>query len=222
MGVLSHYTFPSLIVNGTATTEWQYVRMTANHYSNGPVTDVTSDAIRCYELDGTVAGSTSIATVSAGSTVGFKASPNIYHQGYSAAYLSKADPSANSTSAGQGSSWFKIWEWAPVYTPGSGFTFPSEGAEQITFKIPAATPSGQYLLRGEHIALHSASSAGGAQYYLSCAQLNIVNGGNGSPGPTVSFPGAYSPTDPGLLLNIYSPPAGYSGYTSPGPAVWSG
>ena len=31
-------------------------------------TDVTADAIRCYELDDTIAGQTGIATVSAGST----------------------------------------------------------------------------------------------------------------------------------------------------------
>jgi hypothetical protein len=26
----------------------------------------------------------------------------------------------------------------------------------------------------------------------SCAQVNVVNGGSGSPGPLVSFPGAYT------------------------------
>lgn len=30
-------TFPDLIVNSTTTTDWEYVRITANHYSNGPV-----------------------------------------------------------------------------------------------------------------------------------------------------------------------------------------
>jgi hypothetical protein len=44
---------------------------------------VTSDAIRCYELDDTVAGNTQIATVSAGDTVGFKANGAIYHPGVS-------------------------------------------------------------------------------------------------------------------------------------------
>ncbi|KAF8990965.1 hypothetical protein BDZ89DRAFT_178586 [Hymenopellis radicata] len=59
--VSCHYTFPDLIVNGTTTGDWQYVRMTENHYSNGPVTDVTSAAIRCYELDATSAGLAGIA-----------------------------------------------------------------------------------------------------------------------------------------------------------------
>ncbi|KAF9029499.1 hypothetical protein BDZ89DRAFT_1112551 [Hymenopellis radicata] len=220
--VSCHYTFPDLIVNGTTTGDWQYVRMTENHYSNGPVTDVTSSAIRCYELDATSAGLAGIATISAGSTVGFTASPPIFHPGYASAYMSAASPSANSTSAGLGSTWFKVWEWAPEWSASAGFTFPSNGQAQLTFAIPKNVPSGQYLLRVEHIALHAASSFGGAQFYISCAQLNVVNGGGGTPSPTVAFPGAYTGNEPGILINIYSVPAGYTGYTAPGPAVWVG
>ena len=82
---------------------------------------------------------------------------------------------------------------------------------EFTITIPKNLPSGQYLIRGEHvckltdleesvffsnessqIALHAASSYGGAQFYISCAQVNVVNGGNGSPGPLVSIPGVYT------------------------------
>lgn len=48
--VSAHYTFPELIVGGKGTGAWKYVRQTANYQSNGPVTDVTSNAIRCYPL----------------------------------------------------------------------------------------------------------------------------------------------------------------------------
>lgn len=75
-------------------------------------------------------------------------------------------------------------------------------------------------MRVEHIALHSASTVGGAQFYLSCAQLTVQNGGNGNPGPLVSFPGAYKATDPAIQINIYYPLP--TSYTPPGPAVWSG
>lgn len=34
---LSSDTFPDLYANGTVSTDWQYVRLTANHYDNGPV-----------------------------------------------------------------------------------------------------------------------------------------------------------------------------------------
>lgn len=38
-------------------------------------------------------------------------------------------------------------------------------------KIPSDIPAGDYLMRAEVIALHVASSAGGAQFYLSCCML---------------------------------------------------
>lgn len=70
--------------------------------------------------------------------------------------------------------------------------------------IPKNTPSGDYLLRIEHIALHQASNLNGAQFYISCAQITVTGGGSGTPGPLVSFPGAYKNTDPGIKVNIYS------------------
>jgi hypothetical protein len=57
--------------------------------------------------------------------------------------------------------------------------------------IPAATPSGDYLLRVEHIALHMAMQANKAQFYLACSQIKVTGGGNGIPGPLVAMPGAY-------------------------------
>lgn len=70
--------------------------------------------------------------------------------------------------------------------------------------VPKSLPSGDYLLRIEHIALHQASRAGGAQFYISCAQVKVTGGGSGSPAPLVSFPGAYKASDPGIMVNIYS------------------
>lgn len=73
------------------------------------------------------------------------------------------------------------------------------------FTIPSSVPSGDYLFRVEHIGLHSASAAGGAQFYISCGQITVTGGGSGTPGPLVAFPGAYKATDPGLMINIYYP-----------------
>ncbi|KAG6872830.1 hypothetical protein C0995_006130 [Termitomyces sp. Mi166 len=190
--VNAHYTFPDLYVNNTLSSDWKYVRMTANHYSQAPcpkVTDVTSSAIRCYELDSTSATSAGIATVVAGSTVGFKADNVMGHPGSFSAYMTPAVPVANSNNAGLGKTWFKIWEWSPSWSPSTGLVFNSENIWQFNFTIPKNTPNGQYLLRGEQIALHVASTVGGAQFYIGCAQINVVGGGNGNPSPTVSFPG---------------------------------
>jgi len=99
-------------------------------------------------------------------------------------------------------------------------TWASSNKQVVSFAVPKSTPSGEYLVRVEHIALHSAGSVGGAQFYISCAQVKVENGGNGSPGPLVAFPGAYKATDPGVQINIYYPLP--TSYTPPGPAVWSG
>jgi hypothetical protein len=142
--------------------------------SNGPVTSPTDQAIRCYELDySATAGSTSTASVSAGSTVTVTANGPIYHQGTINVYMSKASPAANSPSAGTGASWFKIYQDTPQYVASShSLTFPSTStfalalppcavylqqpiaASTITFTIPKSLPSGQYLIRTEQIALH--------------------------------------------------------------------
>lgn len=220
--VASHYTFPDFIMSGDVTADWLYVRETANHYSNAPVTSVTSDEFRCYELDlVNTAGETSVATVSAGDTVGFQANGPIYHPGYLDVYMSLASPAANSEEAGTGQTWFKVWQDAPVFTNGE-LVFPSETMDQFTFTIPKSLPSGQYLIRGEQIALHVAETYGGAQFYIGCAQVNVINGGDGTPGPLVSIPGVYTGYEPGILINIYDLPSNFTGYQAPGPAVWSG
>lgn len=54
---------------------------------------------------------------------------------------------------------------------------------------------------------------------FSCAQVKVVGGGNGNPGPTVKFPGAYKKDDPSFNFSIYG---GYKEYPMPGPEVWSG
>lgn len=37
---------------------------------------------------------------------------------------------------------------------------------------------------------------------MGCAQLKVTGSGAGTPGPTVKFPGAYDPRDPGILVNL--------------------
>ena len=90
---------------------------------------------------------------------------------------------------------------------------------QVLTTIPKSLPSGKYLIRVESIALHLAQGPGGAQFYISCGQLEVTGGGNGTPGPLVAFPGAYKSNDPGLIWPN-SPPR--TSYTAPGPAVWVG
>jgi cellulase len=87
--------------------------------------------------------------------------------------------------------------------------------------MPSCVAPGQYLLRAEMIALHSASTTGGAQFYMGCAQIN-VSGSGSKIGNTVSFPGAYKADDAGIKLSIYNaqgqPKGNGTPYKIPGPA----
>jgi len=89
------------------------------------------------------------------------------------------------------------------------------------FTLPANLAPGNYLLRHEIIALQNAVSEGGAEFYASCSQLTV--GGSESGAPTdselVKLPGAYSATDPGILVDVYSNPN--APYTFPGPPIAS-
>jgi len=218
--VSAHYVWPQLIVGGTNTSTWQYVRETNNYGDLNPLTDVNSTDVRCY--DSTESGTASTISVAAGSTVGFTVSgnpSNLYHPGVVNVYMAKAPASTDVASwDGSGTVWFKIYEISAVTDGGTSITFPALGLPQIEFTIPSATPSGQYLIRTEHIALHSASYYGGAQFYIACAQVQVTNGGSGTPSPLVSFPGAYTGNEPGILIDIYYPIP--TTYTQPGPPIW--
>ncbi|TFK18586.1 hypothetical protein FA15DRAFT_683251 [Coprinopsis marcescibilis] len=215
----AHYTFPSLVVNGQNTAQWQYVRRTNNYQTNGPVQSVSSGDFRCYNSATRATAQT--YTVEAGSTVGFATNQPVSHSSTTNIYMARAPSGVNVTSwDGSGNVWFKVHEVTAITNGGSSIRFPSAGVSSITFALPPALPSGEYLMRMENIALHSASGFGGAQFYISCAQLNVVNGGIGTPGPLVSIPGVYTGREPGIMINIYYPVP--KTYEQPGPALWTG
>ncbi|RXW11731.1 hypothetical protein EST38_g14124, partial [Candolleomyces aberdarensis] len=144
----------------------------------------------------------------------FRLDNTLYHPGPAAIYLGQVPGGQTATSwNGAGANWFKIAEWGAQFNP---FKFALDGQSTATTTIPQNTPSGEYLLRIEHIGLHV---AGAPQYYISCAQIRVTNGGSGNP-PKVSIPGYVSASDPGLTVNIHWPIP--TSYRVPGPAVWRG
>ncbi|KAI1213442.1 glycoside hydrolase family 61 protein [Annulohypoxylon truncatum] len=209
-----HYTFPKL----AGTSDWSSVRQTANFQSNGPVTDVNSDAIRCYER--APGGAPDTTDVKAGGQITWVAAPNIYHPGALSAYMAKVPEGQTAADFdGAGAVWFKVYQDMPT-TSGGQYTWPSNGKAEIPFTIPQCLADGEYLFRIEHVALHSASAAGGAQFYISCAQVRVSGGsGTAQPSELVSFPGAYKATDPGLMINIYN--NGGKAYQPAGPGVFT-
>ncbi|MCJ1324012.1 hypothetical protein MMC10_000674 [Thelotrema lepadinum] len=200
--------------------------------SNNPVTAVTTNDIRCNVNGGAVSGK---CAVKAGDTVtvemhqqpGDRSCANEAiggdHFGPVHVYMSKvADASTADGSAG----WFKVFSdsWANAGAGSTGSTDPwgtkdlNNCCGRMDIKIPTDIPAGDYLLRAEVIALHVASSSGGAQFYVSCYQITVSGGGSASPA-TVNFPGAYAASDPGILINIYQ---SLSTYVDPGPTVYAG
>ncbi|KAG8922451.1 hypothetical protein FRC02_011850 [Tulasnella sp. 418] len=212
--VAAHYRFTSLIVDGAATPDFQYVRPYTSY--NSPVTDVKSKAFTCNTGSTPAPG---IANVRAGSTLGFKLDQAIYHPGVINVYLGRV-PSGQTAATwdGSGANWFRISQLSAVTNGGSSISWPANNLASYSFTIPSSVPTGQYLVRIEHIALHVAQSFGGAQFYIACGQINVTGGGSGSPGPLVSIPGVYTGNEPGILININwpIPPT----YTQPGPALW--
>ncbi|KAI1338763.1 glycoside hydrolase family 61 protein [Xylariaceae sp. FL0016] len=216
--VNAHYHFSKLIVNGEAeATEWTTVRKTKNYQTNAGVTDVSSADMRCYQI----AAGKSTATVTAGEKLGFVAMSAVTHFGPVQFYMAKVPDGADiNTWDPAGNVWFKAGSISAVPPLGSSeSTWPAYNKKQVDFTIPKNVPSGKYLVRVESIALHQAQNVGGAQIYLSCAQVEVTGGGNGTPGPLVAFPGAYKATDPGLRWSYYPVP---TSYTAPGPEVWTG
>ncbi|KAH9873854.1 hypothetical protein IAQ61_004481 [Plenodomus lingam] len=193
--------FPKLILNGVAEAqEWTSIRQTKNYQTNSGVTSVISADMRCFQSK----PGTGIAIVAAGDTLGFVAETSISHFGPVQFYMAKVPGNSDiNTWEAEGDLWFKA----------------ATEKKRVEFVIPKATPSGKYLVRVESIALHQASSVGGAQMYLSCAQVQVTEGGDGSPKPLVAFPGAYNANGSVLRWSYYPIP---TTYTAPGPPVWDG
>ena len=219
-------------------------RQTKNAQSKQGIENPTVADIRCY-ASRAAAG---VAEVPAGATVHYISTQQVNHPGPTQYYLAKVPAGQTAaTFDGAGAVWFKFHTGGPTVDKNKQITWPGQSMPSppvllaslplspcgtgswLTglpdeYKTPNATipkdvPSGEYLLRVEHIGLHMAMSLNKAQFYLSCSQIRITGGGSGTPGPLVAFPGAYRSNDPGILVNVgaIQPTA----YQPPGPPVWS-
>lgn len=86
-----------------------------------------------------------------------------------------------------------------------------------TVTIPSDIEAGNYVLRHEIIALHSAENADGAQNYPQCINLNVTGSGTASPSGTLGT-ALYKSDDPGISVNIWQT---LSSYDIPGPALYT-
>ncbi|EMD31057.1 glycoside hydrolase family 61 protein [Gelatoporia subvermispora B] len=188
-----------------------------------PITDPTDPTLSCND-DGTSSALQLTATVQAGTPItAYWNSPWPHNIGPMLVYLAQC-PGTTCTGVNSDTlQWFKIDESGLINgTVGDGFWGDGLMIAQNsswTTTIPTTVPSGPYLIRFETIALHSLP----AQFYPECAQLDITGGGSLAPttAELVTFPGAYSASDPGLTIDVYTNQAMVmTNYTIPGPPLY--
>jgi hypothetical protein len=140
---------------------------------------VTSTNLTCGRLASKSAKKTQTATVNAGEPIAFGVGETygyIFHQGPAMAYLSKAPNDDLENYHGDGD-WFKIAYWGPE----SDTVWSSYNEDTLNFTIPKTTPPGKYLLRMEQFWPLKPES--GIQWYVNCAQIDVVGPGGGKSSP---------------------------------------
>ncbi|KAK2007657.1 hypothetical protein LZ32DRAFT_568013, partial [Colletotrichum eremochloae] len=230
----AHYFFDSVVVNGAPGKSFQFIRDFTRptkynpiKFSSNPAADIRDNSvvdgpdIRCNQGAFTAAGRTQVMTVNAGSEVKVKlgVGAKMQHPGPSLVYMSRA-PGDNVKAYDGSGDWFKVYQDG-VCNKAADFTknaWCSYDKDTIAATIPKDTPSGEYLMRFEHIGVHR-SHVNQPEHYVSCVQVKVTGGGSGTPGPTVKFPGAYKATDAYAKFSIYG---GFKEFPFPGPSVWKG
>ncbi|CAI4217463.1 unnamed protein product [Parascedosporium putredinis] len=160
-------------------------------YQENPMLDLSSENMRCGRNRAVSGVGSDVATVVAGDTVGFKSSGriglDIYHPGPGLAYLSKAPTGMGVRDYDGSGDWFKIAEIGLNVTysalPGNEgkISWDLRGRYEFMIRIPERTPPGEYLLRVEHI--FPSSQWNETQFYVNCAQINVVGPGGGRQTP---------------------------------------
>ncbi|GJJ11149.1 hypothetical protein Clacol_005380 [Clathrus columnatus] len=195
-----------------------------------PITDVDDPNLACND-PGTTTDPQLTATVAAGSTViAYWNNPWPHTIGPVMVYMANCNGDCTSATPAD-LDWFKINEAGLISgtigtenrhlfdlpgTWGMGELVADNSSWTVT--LPSELPNGNYMLRHELLAIHTANQP---QFYPECAQLTITGGGSGTPGPTVKFPGGYSATDPSIDIDVYSQGnQDNSTYPIPGPPVW--
>ncbi|KAH8883734.1 glycoside hydrolase [Thozetella sp. PMI_491] len=189
----------------------------------GPVysSNVSSPDIICQK---NATNAKKIGTVAAGSDILLKWTkwPDSHH-GPVFAYLADCHGdcvTANKTDL----EWFKIAQAGRISLGAGGGTPGTWAADQLrengswSVHIPASIKAGDYVVRHEILALHSAYEVGAAQFYPSCFNVRIVGSGTDSPLGIVGQR-LYSDTDPGVHFNIYNDETNPI-YQMPGPPLY--
>ncbi|KAI4601057.1 hypothetical protein KJ359_012244 [Pestalotiopsis sp. 9143b] len=226
-GVLAHWNYNTLIVNGQVVGEpYQYIRRTNN--SNSPLQMVNSTDMRCNAGAslGTPLGTETLTVTTTDSEsveLGFGIASTFGHPGIQQVYLSRAPDGTGAADYDGAGGWVKIYAATTLANTsfngsGEGLEWAMRRAHSFLFPLSGEVPPGEYLLRAEGLALHAAHKLDCAQFYVGCAQIKIVGNGTGVLAPAVRIPGLYNDTTPGVLIPEFW--TKITDYTEPGPALW--
>ncbi|KAI5926471.1 glycosyl hydrolase family 61-domain-containing protein [Camillea tinctor] len=193
--------------------------------SNSPVKDLSSADLVC-NVNGGTPGS-AFVTAAAGDTLTFEwyhdnRGDDIIDGSHKGPIITYIAPYTETN--GASAIWTKIDEEGLSGSTWAVDNLKSNNGKKDV-KIPSTLAAGKYLIRTEIIALHEAdaafnvNSARGAQFYPSCAQLEVTGSGTATPDENFDFNTGYTYSDPGVVYNLY---AGSTTYTIPGPEVWTG
>lgn len=213
----AHIYLSSLHFDGKNLNEGECVRLTG---SNSPISSVTSADMTCGFKPKADQPASTKCPVAAGSKMGmqwYHSGPqnptdivDASHRGPCIVYMAKNNEDGNPK-------WFKIYENG-YDTATKKFCVDTliTNLGLLEFTIPVDIEPGNYLVRGELIALHEAQKVGGAQPYVGCGEVTVTGKGKAKPA-TVVFPGAYKPEEPGIVFDIYNT---ITSYPVPGPALY--
>ncbi|KAF5722734.1 fungal cellulose binding domain-containing protein [Fusarium mundagurra] len=228
--VSAHYTFDKLTLGGQQEgTDNQYIRKHQNGYMPTKFKNIPDGSISPTDKDFTCnkgsTPSTGVFKVKAGDEIGLKQAfggTGMQHPGPVQVY---AAPVKDATSdSPYDLKWYKIHQ-ALICKSGNAESLRSTAwcswdEDSVHFKIPSTLPDGQYLLRGEHIALHGAHG-GEAEFYYACAQVEVTgNSAKSIPGTSVSIPGVYKQDDAAVNFSLWGSSTSYD--VMPGPDVIPG
>jgi len=214
----AHTYLSSIYLGDQALAEGDCVRSHPSTAFDSPIPLVSQADMTCGWLPWANTPTNRKCPIAAGTKIGLQwhhnsASPNDdivdpTHVGPLMVYLAKSE-------TGSGNVWFKIYE--------DGFSngqwavdrlLANKGRVDVT--IPSDIAPGNYLLRGEILALHASYDLNGVQPYVGCVELTISGSGKAAPAG-VAIPGVYKNTDSGMLFDRFQ---AFTSYPIPGPAVY--
>ncbi|KAI0692679.1 glycosyl hydrolase family 61-domain-containing protein [Cerioporus squamosus] len=184
--------------------------------NNGPVKDVTDKSMTCGQ-------GAKVATldvpVDAGSVATMEwTKPWPHDSGPIITYMASCGQPCSKVTDPSGLGWQKIDQLGAANSSDTDWVqgLLPHNSKPIQVTIPDKLKPGYYMIRHEIIALQLANdhSEGGAEFYPQCIQVEVKGTGNLVPSSSdiVHFPGAYKANDPGIEVDVYTPPDNSGAY----------